>query len=119
VQEAATKVAAKLLLDVARQVFAALVAHGREEGLEVLAHDDVERGLVGLATGVGARSGWRAGWGRDVDGSGRGVAWSVLSWPSSAVISLRTESMVTFLFRRVSCRKKPSAKSPGWVLPSA
>jgi hypothetical protein len=45
-EDAATNVATKLLLDVVRDVFAAFLSHRREEGLEVLAHDDVQsRGL--------------------------------------------------------------------------
>ena len=42
-RDPAADVASELLLDVAREILAALLAHGGEEGLEVLAHHDVQR----------------------------------------------------------------------------
>jgi hypothetical protein len=45
-QDAAPEVAAKLLLDVAWQVFASLLAYRREEGLEVLAHDEMQGAVL-------------------------------------------------------------------------
>jgi hypothetical protein len=50
--QAAAKIAPQLLLHVAGDVFPALLTHGREEALEVLAHDEMERGPLGSARGV-------------------------------------------------------------------
>ena len=52
-QDAATKVATQLVFDIARQVLAALLSHRREEGFKVFAHDEMERTVLWLATGVG------------------------------------------------------------------
>jgi hypothetical protein len=41
-KDPAAQIAAQLLLDVARQVLATLLAHRREEGLQMLAHHDVQ-----------------------------------------------------------------------------
>lgn len=46
-RDPAADVASELLLDVAREILAALLAHGGEEGLEVLAHHDVQRRELG------------------------------------------------------------------------
>jgi len=46
-RDPAADVASELRLDVAREILAALLAHGGEEGLEVLAHHDVQRRELG------------------------------------------------------------------------
>jgi hypothetical protein len=49
-QDSAPQIPTKLLLDVARQILASLLAHRREEGLEVLAHDEMKhRGFGAMA----------------------------------------------------------------------
>jgi hypothetical protein len=52
-EHATAKVAAKLLLDVVRELFAPLLTYGGEKGLEVLAYQEVERGLLGRTAHVG------------------------------------------------------------------
>ena len=51
---ATAKVAAKLLLDIVRELFAPLLTHGGEKGLEVLAHQEMQRGLLGPTAHVGS-----------------------------------------------------------------
>jgi hypothetical protein len=46
-QHAATNIAPQLVFDVAGQVLAAFFAHGREEGLELLAYDEMQDALSG------------------------------------------------------------------------
>jgi hypothetical protein len=52
-QDAATQIAPQLLLDIARKVLAARLAHLGEEGLEVLAHDGVKHRPLRAARAIG------------------------------------------------------------------
>jgi hypothetical protein len=52
-EDAAANVATKLLLDVVRDVLAAFLSHHREEGLEVLAHDEVQGRVLRTTARVG------------------------------------------------------------------
>ena len=49
------KVPAKLLLDIVRQVFAALLSHGRQKRLLMFAHEQMERGPPRRVARVGSR----------------------------------------------------------------
>ncbi len=52
-EDAATKIATQLVLDVARQILASLLANRREEGLEVLTHDEMKHRDFGAMALVG------------------------------------------------------------------
>jgi hypothetical protein len=56
-EQSATKVPPELLLDVTREFLAALFPDRREEGLEVLAHDEVKHRRLGTMALVGTRLG--------------------------------------------------------------
>jgi hypothetical protein len=45
-QDSATQIATQLLLDVVRKLLAALLTHRGEEGLEVLAHDEMQGAVL-------------------------------------------------------------------------
>jgi hypothetical protein len=56
-QNAAAQIPAKLLLDVAGQVLTSLLAYRPEEGLEVLAHDEMQGAVLRTVPAVAAIGG--------------------------------------------------------------
>jgi hypothetical protein len=103
-EQPATKVPPELLLDVTREVLAALLPNGREEGLEVLAHDEVEHRRLGTMALVRTRLGRReAGQRRAPLRSARRQALASTSWRFKASRRWRRQGDDCAAIRALRC----------------
>src|SRR5262245_7707601 len=74
-QYPATNVAPQFVFDVARQALAALLAYGREEGLELLANDEMQSTVLRPAARVRPCASRKIFVGRRTDRWRHGAAW--------------------------------------------